>query len=87
MESLVLRGGLARPDALGVLHEVIFDTAYVQFDGLGVRGRNADADAPFGIDLRILFAGLNVGSRYEIFLYLSIGDCRGDAEQRQAENS
>ena len=61
--------------------------ADIELDGLGVRARYAHTDAPFGINLGILFAGLDIGSRYEIFLDLRIGDCRGDAEQRQAENS
>ena len=60
-----------------LIFTVIGCSAYVQLDGLGVRGVDTYAHASFRVYFWILLACLGVGSGYEVFFYL--GACVKDS--------
>ncbi len=87
MEALVLGRRLADPRAILSLRQRVPHRTDVEHDALGLRRGDADADAAFGVHLRVLATRLVGGRRLEVFhgrpKRSRSGVCRGLRRLRQ----
>ena len=84
VEAFVLRGGVAGPDAVAVVGQVVLDAAEVQFDALCVRGTDLRTHDALGVDHRILAVGLVARGGFEIFFHLG---GQGDGRQEKTQGN
>ena len=87
METLILRIRDTDPGTVLTLGQGVLDASQVKRYALGLGRNHAVADAPFGVDRRVLFALLVGRGWLEIFDRRVLGDCDYRLRRGRLSNS